>query len=139
MSQALKIQKTIHAPIARVYEAFLSPIDLTQWYYASEGWTTPYAEVDAKPGGRLKIAFQDPKGKNTFDYEGNFVLLEAPKRIVYKLDDNRKVSIRLVEVGQRKTRIIETFDSEDVMPIRAQLTGWKSILNHLEDYLKTQI
>ena len=135
MSQALKIQKTIHAPIARVYKAFLSPKDLTQWYYASEGWTTPYAEVVAKPGGRLKIGFKDPTGKNTFDYEGTFVLLEAPNKIVYKLDDNRKVSIRFIELDPSRTRILETFDSEDVMPIAYQRAGWKAILDHLQDYL----
>ena len=138
MSQALKIQKTVHAPVERVYKAFLSPKDLTHWYYASEGWTTPYAEVDAKPGGRLKIAFQDPKGKNTFDYEGTFVHLEVPKIIQYKLGDDRMVSIRLLKLGAGKTRILETFDSENVMPISTQRTGWKAILDHLADYLKMQ-
>ena len=138
MSKALKIQKTVHAPIERVYKAFLSPRDLTQWYYASEGWTTPYAEVVAKPGGRLKIAFKDPKGKNSFDYEGTFVLLDAPKKIVYKMDDDRMVSIRFIELSLSKTRILETFDAEDVMPIRTQQAGWKAILDHLDDYLKTQ-
>ena len=138
MSQALKIQKTVHAPIERVYKAFLSPKDLTQWYYASEGWTTPYAEVLAKPGGRLKIAFKDPKGKNTFDYEGTFVNLDAPKKIQYKLDDDRMVSIRFIELGPSKTRILETFDSENVMPISTQRAGWKAILDHLDDYLKMQ-
>lgn len=138
MSTALKIQKTIQAPIDRVYKAFLSPKDLAQWYYASEGWTTPYAEVVAKPGSRFKIGFKDPTGKNTFDYEGTFVLLEAPKKIVYKLDGDRKVSIRFIELAPSKTRILETFDSEDQMPISFQLAGWKSILDHLQDYLKSQ-
>lgn len=63
MGKALRIQKTVHSPIERVYKAFLSPKDLTQWYSVGEGWVTPYAEVAAKPGGRLKIGFEDPKGK----------------------------------------------------------------------------
>jgi len=135
MNPVLKIQKTVNAPIDRVYEAFLSPEDLKHWFYASEGWTTPYAEIDPKPGGRLRIGFRDPSGENTFDYEGAFVKLEKPVLIAYELADGRKVTLRFIALSPEKTRVLERFESDGQMPLEMQRAGWKAQLDHLEEYL----
>lgn len=48
---------TFNAPRALVFRAWIEPEHILHWFYASEGWTTPFAETDPSPGGRFRIGF----------------------------------------------------------------------------------
>lgn len=132
--QSITLNKPIGATPDRVYRAFLDPIDLMGWYQASPGWTTPWARVDAVPGGKLTIRFQDPDGTHSFDLEGVFTELIPDRLIDYTMTDGRRVRIELEPV-QGGTQITETFDAETVNSLDLQRQGWMSLLDHLEAYL----
>lgn len=115
----------------------MNPDDLVKWYSASEGWTTPYAEIEAVPGGKFKIRFEDPTGEHSFDYEGTFSRIEAPHLFEQQLGDGRVVLTRINEVADG-AEIIQEFDGDDVFSPEVQAKGWLSILNNLENYLVIQ-
>ena len=62
-AKAITITRLFEAPRALVFECWLKPAHLVQWYSAGDGWTTPYAESDGRTGGRFKIGFAGPDGK----------------------------------------------------------------------------
>lgn len=133
-SQAITLNKFIPATPDRVYRAFLDPADLVGWYQASPDWTTPWARVDAVPGGKLAIRFEDPAGKHSFDLEGVFTEFIPDRLIDYTMTDGRRVRIELEPV-EGGTRITETFDAEEVNNPELQRQGWMGLLDHLETYL----
>ena len=137
MTEKIKISKKLSATPQRVFDAYMNPDDLVKWYSASEGWTTPYAEIEAVPGGKFKIRFEDPTGEHSFDYEGTFSRIEAPHLFEQQLGDGRVVLTRINEVADG-AEIIQEFDGDDVFSPEAQAKGWLSILNNLENYLVIQ-
>lgn len=137
MADKIKISKKLAATPQRVYDAYMDPAELIKWYSASEGWTTPAAEIDATVGGKFKIRFEDPTGKNSFDYEGSFSRIEAPGLFEQKLGDDRTILTRITEIPGG-SEIIQEFDADDVFSREAQAQGWLAILDHLEKYLVTE-
>ncbi len=134
-SNTIVIERVITAPRERVYKAFLDPEDLKAWSYATQGWTSPYAESDARPGGAFKIGFQSPDRKNDFDFGGTYDELVEPERIVYTIGDGRKVWITLVE-EEGKTRVILELTLETMNTAEQQREGWSGMLAHLAKHLE---
>ncbi|QQR60438.1 SRPBCC domain-containing protein [Candidatus Uhrbacteria bacterium] len=97
--------------------------------------TTPYAESDARNGGKFKIGFKSPDGKNDFDFEGVYNELVEPERIVYTIADGRPVTIVLSDEGG-KTKVSLTLTLEDENSAEQQREGWGLMLKHLGEYLE---
>ena len=135
--QTIVLERDIDAPPERVYRAFLTPADLFKWYYATEGWTTPYARIDERVGGEFHIGFRSPDGAMEFDYWGTYDVLEPSSRIVQTLGDGRKVETRFVTVDGNKTRVIWSFETEPTHSLEQQRQGWGGQLEHLATYLKS--
>lgn len=134
MNKTIKIERLISISPDRVFEAWTTPKDLMNWYSPGNGWTIPYAEVDAKVGGRFKIGFKSPDGEQGFDFTGEFTAIEQPSRISYRIDDGRLVNIDItLEDGQ--TKIVEEFEMESENSEEKQREGWSAQVDHLIEYL----
>ena len=131
---SITLTRLIDAPRARVYAAFLAPDDLMKWYYATDGWTTPYARIDAKPGGEFHIGFRSPDSEHEFDFWGTYDVLTEPERIASTLGDGRKAEVLFADEGG-KTRVTWTFEAEPTHTIEQQREGWGAQLAHLGEYL----
>lgn len=128
------IVRLIDAPRARVYQAWLTPEDLMQWHFASEGWTTPSAKVDAHVGGKFNIRFQSPDPQVGFDFEGSFDELVESERIVYTIGDGRKVWVEFAD-EDGKTKVTLTLTLETQHTEEQQREGWGAMVDHLGKYL----
>lgn len=137
LDKSITIVREIHAPIERVFDAWITPADVVKWYYASEGWTTLYAEINAIKGGRFKIAFQNPEGVVVFDFTGTYTEVDRPTRIAYMMDDARSASIDFEAVGD-KTKVTLVFGMESMNSEELQRDGWGGQVNHLVAYLEKE-
>ena len=64
---AVKLERFIAAPRAKVYRAFLDPVVLAQWF-APEDCSVAVADVDERVGGSHRVEFIDADGDHhTFD------------------------------------------------------------------------
>ena len=135
MANTIKITETIKAQQQRVFRAMITPEDIMQWYRAGEGWTTPHAIVDARVGGKLKIGFRDPDGKNSYEYEGVYTEINEPNKIVYNIIDDRKVNIDFTYMDNT-TEINLEFEMDSVHSEEEQRQGWTSQLLNLKHYLE---
>ena len=144
MRDSITIERVINAPIDRVFDAFINPEDLVNWHHAGEGWQTPYAEVDASVGGKIKIAYADADGKVQFDLDAVYEEIERPTRLAYRLglvdlvdDDDRLVTVDLEEVdGGTKVRL--EFDIEHINSKDLQREGWTQHIDNLQSYLENK-
>jgi glutathione S-transferase len=77
----LTLTRTIRAPRAKVFDAFLNPEQLRRWF-GPRGHTVAETTVDAKIGGRYRIQMQPMAGK-AFAVGGVYREIAAPSRLVF--------------------------------------------------------
>jgi len=136
-TEKIRIKAVIDVPIERVWEYWTEPVHIVKWNQASDDWHSPYAENDLRALGKFSFRMESKDGKEGFDFEGTYDVVEPPKFISYTLDDHRKVEITFTEAGN-KTEIVEVFEAEHVYPVEQQRLGWQSILNNFKTYAEEQ-
>jgi len=77
----LTLTRTIRAPRAKVFDAFVNPDQLRKWF-GPRGHAVAEATVDAKIGGRYRLVMQPMTGK-TFAVGGVYREIAAPSRILF--------------------------------------------------------
>jgi len=142
MRDSIVIERDIKAPIERVFKALITPEDLMKWHHAGDGWKTPYAEVDAKVGGSIKIGYSSADGTQTFDFGAVISEINEPTRLAYYLQvedliskDNRLVSYDLSE-KDGITHVRVEFDIEHVHDKELQRKGWSEHYDYLQALLE---
>lgn len=78
----VRLERTIPAPPAQVYRAWLDP-DLLRRWMAPGGLTVTQAEVDERPGGCYRIWQQD-SGREAGGFEAELLELVPDKRLVFR-------------------------------------------------------
>ena len=131
----ITITRMIDAPREMIFKAWLEPEHLVHWFYATEGWKTPFAETDPKPGGAFRIGFQSPDGKNDFVFAGVYREVQTPEKLVFVIGDGRPVTVLLVEDGG-KTKLSLTLALETTFSEAQQREGWTAMIVHLAEYLE---
>lgn len=75
------ITRVFDAPREMVFRAFTDAEQMKQWF-APKAFTTPFCEVDARPGGSMRCCLRSPEGKE-FWGRGIYQEVVPPERIVY--------------------------------------------------------
>ena len=131
-SNAITVSTTVNAPVARAWEVFTSPEQITKWNFASDTWQCPTATNDIRTGGAFNWRMEAKDGSMGFDFSGTYSNVTPLELIEYNLG-NREVQVRFEAVSSEQTRIIEVFDIEDENSSELQRSGWQAIL---ENYKK---
>lgn len=132
----ITISTTVNAPVEKVWEVWNNPSHITNWCSASPDWHAPYADNDARTGGKFKTTMAAKDGSFQFDFEGVYDKVEAFKNIEYTMPDGRKVWIEFKEEGS-KSSITEIFNPEATNPIEMQQSGWQAILDNFKSYTES--
>lgn len=133
-NKVITIQAVVDAPLDKVWDYWNEPAHIKKWNQASDDWHTPFAENDLRVGGKLLSRMEAKDGSFGFDFGGTYTEVKEKEKIVYVLDDNRKVSTVFRE-DNKKTHITMDFDAEDSNPIEMQKEGWQAILDNFNKYV----
>jgi len=76
----LTITRSFDAPRERVFAAWTDPKQLARWW-GPDCFTNPVCELDARPGGRLRIVMRAPDGTD-YPMSGIVQEIAAPGRLV---------------------------------------------------------
>jgi uncharacterized protein YndB with AHSA1/START domain len=79
---AIRVERTFRAGVDAVFAVWTSPEMLRRWYAPGVDWDTPLAELDARVGGRLRVAMRDPAG-DVFAGGGEYREVDPPRRLVF--------------------------------------------------------
>lgn len=77
----LVLTRIIDAPREKLFKAWTDPELLKQWF-APLPWTTPFAELDVRPGGASLFVMRDPDG-NEFPNRGVYLEVVENERLVF--------------------------------------------------------
>jgi uncharacterized protein YndB with AHSA1/START domain len=130
---SITVENTINAPVEKVWKYWTEPKHITAWYNASEDWHAPYADNDLRTNGKFKTTMAAKDGSFSFDFEGVYTSIEENKIIEYTIVDGRKVTINFTPQGNA-TKVVETFEAEDLHSHEMQRGGWQSILDNFKKY-----
>ncbi len=129
----ITVESNINAPVEKVWKTWNAPEDIVKWCSASDDWHTPRAENDPRTGGKFFSRMEAKDGSFGFDFGGIYDLVKPHELIEYTMGDGRQVSIRFSTDG-KTTKIVETFDAEELNPVEMQQSGWQAILDNFKKY-----
>src|SRR5690606_4394284 len=136
-STAITIQTDVNLPVATVWNYWTSPEHIVNWNNASDDWHTPYADNDVRVNGKFKSTMAARDGSASFDFEGVYTEVKEDELNAYRMSDGREVRVTFSEEGGA-TRVVETFDPEDMNSADMQKAGWQSILDNFRRYAESQ-
>ncbi|WP_439135313.1 SRPBCC family protein [Pseudomaricurvus sp.] len=133
----ISIEIEVDAPLNTVWDAWVTPEDITCWNFALDEWCCPRAELNLEVGGRFNYRMEAKDGSMGFDFEGEFTEINHCRSILYTLGDDRNVEVQFLET-QNAVKVIETFEAEDENSAEQQKQGWLSILSNFKKYVESK-
>ena len=133
----ITIETEVQAPLATVWEAWVTPEDITSWNFPIDEWCCPRAEIDLQVGGKFNYRMEAKDGSVGFDFEGSFTKVEPRDSIHLVLEDDRVVTVEFIEKANG-VRVVETFCAENENSPEQQRQGWQSILNNFKKHVESK-
>ena len=131
----IRVQANINTPIEKVWKFWTEPKHIMKWNNASDDWHTPYAENDVRVGKKFLFRMAAKDGSVSFDFEGTYTNIKEHKVIEYSIMDGRKVKVTF-STEEKETKVVETFEAENMNSIEMQKKGWQAILNNFKKYVE---
>jgi uncharacterized protein len=147
VKKEVTITRIFDAPKELVFKAWTSPEHMRQWW-GPHGFTNPVCELDAKPGGAMRIRMDAPDFPEHW-MAGTFKEVVAPERLVFTarafLDENGNGGIEttntvLLEEINGKTKltlhiVVDKLKPEFSFASEGMHEGWSQSLDKLIAHL----
>ena len=152
----LVIKRSFNAPRQKVWDAWTKP-ELVKSWWGPKGFTTPFAKIDFKVGGKYLVSMRSPEGVDYWS-TGEYQEIKPLERIVYSdsFSDKDGSIVPAAEQGMPgdwPDRLMVTLTFEDAGPGKTALTlstagipddknrdltreSWGSMLDKLANCLK---
>jgi uncharacterized protein YndB with AHSA1/START domain len=133
-AEIVRVERVIHAPREDVFDAWTDLARLGAWW-GPPGVPVKRLEGELRPGGRYRIAMQEPAGGERL-LEWTFREIDAPRRLVYDwrwLSGSRDASLVVVEfldLGDR-TRVVVEHAGLPPESRDTHARGWAGCLENL--------
>ncbi|MFO0882052.1 MAG: SRPBCC domain-containing protein [Candidatus Saccharimonadales bacterium] len=132
----IEISVTIKAPIAEVWDKWISVDGVQYWAFASDDWAAEGIENDVKPGGSFKSRNYAKDGSFEFIFGGTYESVDPLNHAAYTLGDGRKVDITFNETPNG-VEVIQHFEPETLNPEDKQQEGWQAYLDNFKKYVES--
>ena len=148
LDPVLVVKYVFDSDVHAVYQAW-TDIDIFKKWFLPLNFTNAKAEMDAVEGGYFIIHMKSPQG-DIYPTKGEYILLESPKRIVYKdsWDDERPnnepvtTEITFSEMnGQTVLKLFSSFatlEQKEKTVNSGVVDGWKMFFDNLNKILSNQ-
>ena len=144
-TNTVRLQRVLRATPERIYRAFLDADAMAKWL-PPYGFTCKVHQMDAKVGGRFKMAFTNFTTGHGHSFGGEYRELVPHQRIRYsdKFDDpnlpgemETTVSLRQVSCGTELSIVQEGVP--EVIPLEMCYLGWQESLVQLANLVEPVI
>ncbi|MDH3449769.1 MAG: SRPBCC domain-containing protein [Gammaproteobacteria bacterium] len=135
----VRIDKTVNAPIEKVFDAWLDPALLTQFILPAPGMSQPEVENDPREGGNFTIVMH--VGDDRVPHSGSYLAIDRPNRLKFSWEspystDDSAVTLEFTAVDANTTEVTLThvkFLHEEARSDHEG--GWSNILDKLGEVL----
>ncbi len=137
---SVHINKIIHAPIEKVFDAWLNPSMLSKFMKGMPDKTDTDVKIDAREGGHFTFVMHF--GNDKIAHTGTYVKIDRPHKLVFtwasphSVADNSTVSVTFTTMDDHRTNVSLThvkFIDEESRSGHEE--GWRNILENLNDML----
>lgn len=135
----VNIEKIIHGPIEKVFDAWLNPKMLSKFMACNQAMSESDVETDAREGGNFTIIMH--VGDEKLPHTGKYLEIRRPDKLVFtwashiSLDDST-VTLIFTKVDDNKTHVslshVKFIDEE---ARSAHEGGWRDILDKLDEVM----
>lgn len=130
----ITVETIIKAPVGKVWIAYTTPDDITQWNAASDDWNTTKSTVDLRVGGAFSSRMEAKDGSFGFDFSGTYTKIVPNGLIEYSFGD-RTCAVEFTASANGVT-VRVAFDAETENPVEQQREGWQAILNNFAKHVE---
>lgn len=139
-------RRVFDAPRSRVFEMWVDAKHMAQWW-GPQGFTNPVCELDARPGGAIRIHMRGPDGV-VHPMTGTFREIVEPERLVFTAVAEDQAGKPLIEAlttvsfaeDRGKTKLTVQASAVGLAPVAPQMlagmeAGWTQSLQRLGAYV----
>jgi len=135
----VNVTKIIHAPIERVFDAWLNSETLSQFILPMPGMPQPQTETDAREGGDFTIIMD--VGDDKIPHTGKYLEISRPNKLVFTWmspcsTDGSTVTLEFSKLKENETNVelthVKFIDEETRLDHEG---GWSNILDKLNDVM----
>ena len=133
----LRIERTLNAPVRRVFEAWTNAEVLRRWWHAEHEWETPIAEVDVRVGGRIRLVMRNPADGSEYAGQGEYTVLDPPRRLAFtwtwehEPSARQLIELEFIDHGDRTT-VVMTHTGLPVAEAEEYRAGWQNSFDNLD-------
>lgn len=135
---SLKIERTVNAPVERVYRAWTDPAQMKKWF-GCEYVTHISIEQDLTIGGQYKICMTtDPDG-DVVTVHGSFREIDPNKKLVYTWSSDSSeypasdtlISVEFISRGSATEIVLEHINFALEKSVEGHAIGWTAAFNKI--------
>jgi len=145
MERVLVIKRAFEAPARVISQAWTRKDQLLRWW-APKGFTTPWCELDVRPGGTFRVCMRSPDGREHWS-QGIFLEIVDGERILFtsasedaqgRPGHETLVTVTLIEEDGKTKLTLYQAVFESVAARNAQKERWLSSLDRLAEHVTPQ-
>jgi len=135
---SVNIKKILHAPIEKVFDAWLNPKMLSKFMRGMPDMAETDVEMDARDGGHFKFIMH--LGDKIIPHTGKYLEISRPDKLIftwesqYSVVDNSTVTLIFTKIDDHKTNIslshVKFIDEE---ARSGHEDGWGNVLDKLNE------
>ena len=136
----VNINKTIAAPIEKVFNAWLDPTILSQFILPMPGMAQPEVENDPREGGTFTIVMQ--VGDHKIPHTGTYLEINSPNKLMFSWQspestDDSVVTLTLQALSEQSTQLqLQHVRFIDEQRRANHEGGWGNIVDTLNEVLR---
>ncbi len=133
------LEKIIHAPIEKVFDAWLDPAMLSKFMMPMPGMPESDVQNDARKGGGFTIIMH--VGEENLPHTGEYLEINRPDKLVFtwashRSVDNSTVTLNFTKIDDNKTNVsLSHVKFIDEKARSDHEGGWGNILDKLNEVL----
>ncbi|HKJ24213.1 MAG TPA: SRPBCC family protein [Myxococcota bacterium] len=134
----MSVRTSVPTSPEAVFAAFTVPDELRRWHAPGPDFTVPVAELEARPGGRLRISMAPADGSGPFTFGGIVLEAKPGERLVYTCrweppgaPGESLVTIELRAAGDGTEVVVVHDGLPDEAAARDHIQGWTGTLASL--------
>ncbi len=140
----LGAEKEFSVPVEKLYQTWITPEDLKQWWRPSESHLTT-VELDVREGGRFTYVFEAKDGQKALTITGEYKEVKPNEKLVYTWNwdvasdnvakSNHQLTIEFSAAGEGSKISVTQDNYKNDESVTPHEEGWEKALNDLNDYL----
>jgi len=141
--ETLQMERTFQAPAQAVFDAWTSEEVMRRWFRGREVFETPFASVDLRVGGAVRVVMRNPEDGTEYGGGGHYTEVDPPNRLAFtwvwddEAERETQIEIEFEEADGATTVRFTHSNLRDQEAVHSHEDGWGTCFDLLERALQS--